>query len=60
MKTIKKKEKIDSELFTYKRVSDDIADKQVRDEGWEFCPKTEWKNNVRDLNKKTNKKAKEE
>lgn len=47
MKTIKKKTE---EGFEYKRVADIEADKLVT-MGWQFCPKTEWKINVRDLGK---------
>jgi hypothetical protein len=47
MKTIKKKTE---EGFEYKRVTDSEADKLVTT-GWQFCPKTEWKINVRDFGK---------
>ena len=52
MKTIKRRDLIDSNKFNYKRVKDDIADKMVKNEGWKFCPKSEWKSNIRDINKK--------
>jgi len=49
MKTLKKAD-------TYVRVSDKEADEKVK-YGWSFCPKNEWKTNVRDFGK-TNKKSK--
>ena len=36
MKTIKKNKEL-------KRVKDDIAEQMVRNEGWKYCPKSEWK-----------------
>lgn len=44
MKTIKKNSE-------YKRVSDKTADEMVSFKGWSFCPKQEWKQNVRDVGK---------
>jgi hypothetical protein len=51
MKTLKKEGK-------YVRVSDTEADVKSK-YGWVFCPKNEWKTNIRDFNKKA-KKEKEE
>ena len=51
MKTLKKG-------GNYVRVTDKEADEKVKF-GWDFCPKHEWKTNVRDFGKKT-KKEKEE
>lgn len=51
MKTLKKD-------GNYVRVSDTEADEKVK-YGWTFCPKNEWKTNVRDFGRK-NKKEKEE
>lgn len=45
MKCIKKHGKI-------KRVKDDVAHSLVMDDGWEYCPKSEWKKEVRDKGKK--------
>jgi len=36
---------------TYSRVSDKIAERNVEKDNYEYCPKSEWKQNVRDLNK---------
>jgi hypothetical protein len=47
MKTLKKQ---NDKGFEYKRVNDLEADKLVKT-GWSFCPKNEWKVNVRDWNK---------
>jgi hypothetical protein len=47
MKTIKKKTE---KGFEYKRVADLEADKLIT-MGWDFCPKSEWKINVRDFGK---------
>jgi len=56
MKTIKKQQdSIDSDFFDYKRVTDVVAEKLVRNEGWEYCPKLEWKTKIRDINKKETK-----
>lgn len=53
MKTLKKDGK-------YVRVTDKEADDKTRF-GWAFCPKHEWKTNVRDYGKKTKtEKGKEE
>jgi len=35
-----------------KRVRDETAFDMVANKGWNFCPKKEWKENVRDGNKK--------
>lgn len=45
MKCIKKGEKI-------KRVKNDVAKLAVEEDGWKFCPKSEWKVKVRDVGKK--------
>ena len=47
MKTLKKKTNTG---FEYKRVTDTEADKFIS-LGWSYCPKTEWKVNVRDFGK---------
>jgi len=45
MKTIKR---MDSDsVWHYERVTDDVAERKVR-EGWSYCSKQEWKKNVRD------------
>ena len=44
MKTVKK----DGE---YKRVSDAAAIELVAKKGWSYCPKQEWKTNIRDVGK---------
>jgi len=50
MKTVKKKNKIE-------RVSDKDAEARVKN-GWEYCPKHEWREKVRDTkSKKTTKKV---
>jgi hypothetical protein len=46
MKCIKSKE---GEI---RRVKEDEADVKVKQYGWNFVPKSEWKLQVRDLNKK--------
>ena len=46
MKTIKKKNKGEQE---YNRVFDIVAENMVKNQGWEYCPKTEWKEKVRDV-----------
>ena len=48
MKTIKKKN-LKGEM-EYKRVNDSEGNNLTR-VGWNFCPKTEWKENVRDFGK---------
>jgi hypothetical protein len=35
-----------------KRVKNDMADIAVEEKGWKFCPKSEWKEKVRDAKKK--------
>ena len=52
MKTLKKD-------GNYVRVSDDEADQKIKF-GWQFCPKSEWKNNVRDFGRKNKKEREEE
>ena len=44
MKCIKKGESI-------KRVNNDVASIAVEEDGWNFCPKSEWKTKVRDVGK---------
>jgi len=51
MKTIKN---IDS----YQRVPDKVAEQKVKNGDWQYCTKTEWKEKVRDLNKKKENKEK--
>ena len=46
MKTLKKKNKGKQE---YKRVFDIVADHMVKNQGWAYCPKGEWKDKVRDV-----------
>jgi hypothetical protein len=41
MKTVKKKKQI-------KRASDAQAEQMVKGEGWKYCPKSEWREKVRD------------
>lgn len=48
MKTIQKGEKI-------KRVDEETAGIKVKNNGYSFVPKTIWKENVRDVNKKEEK-----
>ena len=50
MKTLKRQTKNEVE---YKRVQDDEADRlvSIQSNGWSFCPKSEWKENVRDFGK---------
>ena len=48
MKTIKK---TTDKNIEYSRVSDEIAEKKIRQFGWKYCPKSEWKINVRDFSK---------
>ena len=52
MKTLKKD-------GNYVRVTDKEADEKVK-YGWAFCPKNEWKTNVRDFARKTKKEKEEE
>ena len=52
MKTLKKD-------GTIVRVTDKEADEKIK-YGWIFCPKHEWKTNVRDFNKKKKSKKEEE
>jgi len=44
MKTIFKDEVFD-------RVDNETADLRVKSQGWKFAPKSEWKKNVRDVEK---------
>ena len=43
MKTIKKNKKI-------QRAKDAEAENLVKNKGWKYCPKSEWKEKVRDKN----------
>ena len=52
MKTIKKTSQDTTE---YRRVSDELADRKIKNDKWQYCPKSEWKINVRDYSKKENK-----
>ena len=45
MKTIKKAKKIE-------RVTDLEAQNMVKNDGWQYCPKSEWRKKVRDKKKK--------
>lgn len=57
MKTIKKQT---SSGIEYKRTDEKSADYAVKNQGWSFCPKTEWKTNVRDFGKEEAKRIAEE
>jgi hypothetical protein len=52
MKTIKK---VSTDTTEYRRLSDNIAGDKVRSGDWQYCPKSEWKINVRDYSKERNK-----
>lgn len=58
MKTLKR---IDQKTKTvdFKRITDDKVESYLSS-GWEYCPKSEWKTNVRDLNKTENSTGNEE
>jgi len=43
MKTVKKNKSI-------MRVSDKDAENLIKEKGWKYCPKSEWKEKVRDKN----------
>ena len=51
MKTLKKGKE-------YKRVFDVVAESMVKNQGWEYCPKHEWKEKVRDAKPKKAEKKK--
>jgi len=53
MKTLKKTNPKTSEI-DYKRTDDKTADYAVKNQGWSFCPKSEWKTNIRDFGKVEN------
>ena len=53
MKTLKKTNPKTSEI-DYKRTDDKTADYAVKNQGWSFCPKSEWKTNIRDFGKAKN------
>lgn len=57
MKTLKRQ--TTSKTMEYRRVKNEEADTLVRS-GWSYCPKTEWKLNVRDINKKEKVQSSEE
>ena len=42
---------------TYQRVSDEVAEKKVNKEGWNFVPKSEWKEKIRDAEKASKKES---
>jgi hypothetical protein len=42
MKTLKKGKE-------YKRVFDIVAENMVKNQGWKYCPKQEWREKVRDV-----------
>lgn len=48
MKTIKKNGR-------YERLDEQEARLKVTTAGWSYCPKSEWKENVRDANRKSKK-----
>jgi hypothetical protein len=48
-----------TQTMEYKRVKNEDADSLIRS-GWSFCPKTEWKSEVRDINKKEKDQSNEE
>ena len=53
MKTVKKRNKLP------RRVSDAMAEEMVKQQGWKYCPKGEWREKVRDakpVEKKVSKK----
>ena len=55
MKTVKKRNKLP------RRVSDAMAEEMVKQQGWKYCPKGEWREKVRDakpVEKKVSKKKK--
>jgi hypothetical protein len=56
MKTLKKT--INTNETKYLRVKDGDTNGYIR-QGYSFCPKSEWKKNVRDFNKETNEERKE-
>lgn len=51
MKTIKKGKKI-------VRASDGVAQEMVEAKGWKYCPKSKWREKVRDAEKPTERKFK--
>jgi hypothetical protein len=54
MKTLKK---INNNETSYLRVADHEVNRYIR-EGYQFCQKTEWKENVRDFEKRRKEEAK--
>ncbi len=40
---------------SYDRVDDETADLRVKSQGWKFVPKSDWKQNVRDVEKASRK-----
>lgn len=60
MKTIKKQTVIENKPTNeYKRVGDEEAAQLVKDYGWLYCKKMEWKENVRGFSKPKVEKKKE-
>jgi hypothetical protein len=59
MKTLKKTNPKTNEV-EYRRSEDKVADHAVAYQGWAFCPKSEWKTNVRDFGKEEAKRIAEE
>ena len=51
MKTVKKNKEIE-------RVSDSVAAHRIKNEGWKYCSKTEWREKVRDAKPKNVRKKK--
>ena len=49
MKTIKRKNPKTNEI-EIRRVDDQTAELQIK-QGWSYCPKSEWKSEVRDISK---------
>lgn len=59
MKTLKKKNPKTNEV-EFRRVDDATADYSVKNQGWSFCPKSEWKTNIRDFGKEEAKRLADE
>lgn len=59
MKTLKKTN-LKTNQVEYRRSEDKLADYAVAHQGWSFCPKSEWKTNVRDFGKEEAKRIAEE
>jgi hypothetical protein len=52
MKTLKRTNPKTNEI-EFRRIDDDSVDQAIERQGWSYCPKSEWKSAVRDLNKKS-------